>query len=57
MLYSLMAVNILSADFKPSVTRRGLTDEQKQVLSYALGRAMHRYLLNMFPDDEEIRER
>ena len=41
-----MAVNILSADFKPSVTRRGLTDEQKQVLSYALGRAMHIYFVH-----------
>ena len=36
-----ITANILRSDFIPSVTRRGLTEEQEQILSYAIGRAMY----------------
>ena len=50
-----VTANILRSDFIPSVTRRGLTDEQEQVLSYAIGRAIYMYLLNILQNDEEIK--
>ena len=49
-----IAVNIMRSEFKPSVTRSGLTPLQKQILSYAIGKAIHKYLLEVFSDDEII---
>lgn len=49
-----ITANILRSDFIPSVTRRGLTEEQEQMLSYAIGRAMYIYLIDMFRNDKEI---
>ena len=51
-----MATNILRGDFIPSVTRSDLTSVQRQMLSYAVGKAIHRYLIELFSDDEEISE-
>ena len=49
-----VVANILSAEFIPSVTRRGLTEQQEQILSYAIGKAIHIYLLNRFSDDKDV---
>lgn len=49
-----VVANVFRSDFIPSVSRRGLTDEQEQMLSYAIGRAIHMYLLDIFSDDKEI---
>lgn len=51
-----VAINILRSDFIPSVTRKSLTYEQSQMLSYAVGKAIHRYLLELFSEDDEISE-
>lgn len=50
-----VTVNVFSDKFTPSVTRRGITEEQEQTLSYAIGKAIHIYLLRMFNDDKEIK--
>lgn len=49
-----ITANILRSDFIPSVTRRRLTEEQEQMLSYAIGRAIYIYLIDMFRNDKEI---
>lgn len=49
-----LATNILKGDFIPSVTRNNLTSAQIRVLSYAVGKAVHMYLLEELSDDEEI---
>lgn len=51
-----VVANVFKSDFIPSVSRRGLTDEQEQMLSYAIGRAIHIYLLNYFSNDKEVME-
>lgn len=50
----LIVANITRDDFIPSVTRSGLTREQRQTLSYAVGKALHKYLIEYYTDDEEV---
>ncbi|MCM1263236.1 MAG: ATP-binding protein [Butyrivibrio sp.] len=49
-----IAVNILSDEFIPSVTRSKLTSSQEHILSYAIGRAVHMYLIDLFSKDKDI---
>ena len=49
-----IVVNITRDDFIPSVTRRGLTPEQEQIVSYAVGKAIHMYLIEKYSDDKII---
>lgn len=49
-----IVANVFRSDFIPSVSRRGLTDEQERMLSYAIGKALHIYLLDYFSNDKEV---
>lgn len=49
-----IAANIIADGFEPSVTRMDLTLGQKKSLAYALGRTIHRYLVDFYKEDEFI---
>ena len=49
-----IAINIYSDEFIPSVTRSKLTSSQEHILSYAIGRAVHMYLIELFSKDKDI---
>ncbi len=51
----IVVANITRGDFIPSVNRRGLTAEQEQLLSYAIGKAIHKYLIETYSNDKEIK--